>query len=170
MFSSADLQADRNEVVVGLDDSPAGRAALWWAARYARFTFTDLRAVHVLPAWGDASWAWTVGTAALAGPALTEWMDDTIAGTTHIFEAVAPELDWSLEHVVGTPGPVLVAAAAHAQLLIVGTRHAPESHGCCPGRSVSTACAAPSVPSSPSPRCRHPRARPRAQFDVSALV
>jgi hypothetical protein len=29
MFSSADLQADRNEVVVGLDDSPAGRAALW---------------------------------------------------------------------------------------------------------------------------------------------
>jgi nucleotide-binding universal stress UspA family protein len=123
MFSTADLQADRNEVVVGLDDSPAGRAALWWAARYARFTFTDLRAVHVLPAWVDASWAWTVGTAALAGPALTEWMDATIAGTTHIFEAVGPELDWSLEHVVGTPGPVLVAAAAHAQLLIVGTRH-----------------------------------------------
>jgi len=50
MFSSADLQPDRNKVVVGLDDSPAGRAALWWAARYARFTLTDLRAVHVLPA------------------------------------------------------------------------------------------------------------------------
>lgn len=121
MFSTGDLQLDRNEVVVGLDDSPAACAALRWAARYARYTFTDLRAVHVLPAWVDASWAWTVGTAALAGPALTDWMDDSIAGTTHLFEAVDPELDWSLEHVVGTPGPVLVAAAAHAQLLIVGT-------------------------------------------------
>jgi hypothetical protein len=80
MFSTADLQADRNEVVVGLDDSPAGRAALWWAARYARFTFTDLRAIHVPPAGADASWVWTVGTAALSGPALTEWMDDTIDG------------------------------------------------------------------------------------------
>jgi len=46
-----------------------------------------------------------VGTAALAGLALTEWMNDTIDGTTHIFEAVCPELDWSLEHVVGTQDP-----------------------------------------------------------------
>lgn len=117
------MEMDRNEVVVGLDDSLSACAALLWATRYARFTFTDLRAVHVLPPTVDTtSWAWTGGTAALAGPDLTAWFDSMIDSTTRTFEAVHPELDWSLEHVVGPPGPVLVDAAAHAQLLIVGTR------------------------------------------------
>jgi nucleotide-binding universal stress UspA family protein len=182
MFSNGDLQLDRNEVVVGLDDSPAACAALRWAARYARYTFTDLRAVHVLPAWVDASWAWTVGTAALAGPALTDWMDDSIAGTTHLFEAVDPELDWSLEHVVGTPGPVLVAAAAHAQLLIVGTRHrtgigrllsGSVSQYClhsasCPVVAIPDLQASTSTPSNPPQRQRNianARVRGRRRID-----
>jgi hypothetical protein len=38
----------RNEIVVGLDDSPSGKAALSWAAEQAIRTHTVLRAVHVL--------------------------------------------------------------------------------------------------------------------------
>ena len=38
----------KNQVIVGLDDSAASRAALRWAAAYAHTTGKDLRAVHVL--------------------------------------------------------------------------------------------------------------------------
>ena len=38
----------RSEIVVGLDDSPSGRAALCWAAEQAIRTHTVLRAIHVL--------------------------------------------------------------------------------------------------------------------------
>ena len=38
----------RNEIVVGLDDSPSSRAALDWAAEQARGVGAVLRAVHVL--------------------------------------------------------------------------------------------------------------------------
>ena len=38
----------RNEIVVGLDDSPSGKAALDWAAEQATSVGAPLRAVHVL--------------------------------------------------------------------------------------------------------------------------
>jgi hypothetical protein len=38
----------RNEINVGLDDSPSGRAALSWAARQAVLAESLLRAIHVL--------------------------------------------------------------------------------------------------------------------------
>jgi nucleotide-binding universal stress UspA family protein len=38
----------RNEIVVGLDDSPSGKAALDWAAEQATSVSAALRAVHVL--------------------------------------------------------------------------------------------------------------------------
>ena len=38
----------RNEIVVGLDDSPSGKAALRWAADQAIRSHAVLRAVHVL--------------------------------------------------------------------------------------------------------------------------
>ena len=38
----------RNEIVVGLDNSLSGQAALKWAAEQARSLGTGLRAVHVL--------------------------------------------------------------------------------------------------------------------------
>jgi hypothetical protein len=37
-----------NEIVVGLDDSPASKLALQWAAQLAKSTDAVLRAVHVL--------------------------------------------------------------------------------------------------------------------------
>ena len=38
----------RHEIVVGLDKSPSGPAALKWAAEQPRSLGTGLRAVHVL--------------------------------------------------------------------------------------------------------------------------
>jgi nucleotide-binding universal stress UspA family protein len=37
-----------NEIVVGIDDSPSARAALRWAAEYARAMGAALRAIHVV--------------------------------------------------------------------------------------------------------------------------
>jgi hypothetical protein len=37
-----------DEVIVGIDDSPAARAGLRWAAAYARSTGTALRAIQVV--------------------------------------------------------------------------------------------------------------------------
>lgn len=82
---------DRNEVVVGLDGSPSARAALHWAVRYARFTFTDLRAVHDLPCTVDASLAWAAAVAGIAGPVPTEPDKTLMRVTGRMFEAVSPE-------------------------------------------------------------------------------
>ena len=37
-----------DEIIVGIDDSPSARAALGWAAAYARSTGTALRAIHLV--------------------------------------------------------------------------------------------------------------------------
>jgi K+-sensing histidine kinase KdpD len=37
-----------DEIIVGIVDSPSARAALRWAAAYARSTETALRAIHVV--------------------------------------------------------------------------------------------------------------------------
>jgi nucleotide-binding universal stress UspA family protein len=49
----------RNEIIVGLDDSPSGRAALSWAVRQAVLADSLLRAIHVLD--------WPYGAAADSG-------------------------------------------------------------------------------------------------------
>jgi hypothetical protein len=36
----------RNQITVGLDDSPSGRAALRWAAQYALTSGSPLRAIQ----------------------------------------------------------------------------------------------------------------------------
>jgi len=113
---------ERNEVVVGLDGSPSAWAALHWAARYARFTFTDLRAVHVLSGTMNASTAWATGLPGMTGLVGPE-LDQTLSRITRrMFDAMDPETDWVLEHIVGPAGAVLVSQAERAQLLIVGTR------------------------------------------------
>jgi nucleotide-binding universal stress UspA family protein len=37
-----------NEIVVGVDDSPSARAAIRWAAAYARSSGAKLRAINVI--------------------------------------------------------------------------------------------------------------------------
>ena len=51
----------KNEIVVGLDDSPSGKAALKWAAEHAKSIGAALRAVHALD--------WPYGLSAAGFPA-----------------------------------------------------------------------------------------------------
>jgi Universal stress protein family len=57
----------RNEIVVGLDDSPSSKAALDWAAEQARSVGAVLRAVHVLN--------WPHGLSPAGFPAPANFMD-----------------------------------------------------------------------------------------------
>jgi nucleotide-binding universal stress UspA family protein len=108
----------RNEVVVGLDPSASARAALRWAAQYARVTYTDLRAVHIL-SWPFVSPAWAVGFDEPGGlPAGTA---EESAAVEALYAGIHPEKDWALEHFSGAAGPRLVEQAQEAQLLVIGT-------------------------------------------------
>ena len=111
-----------NEVVVGLDDSAAAQAALEWAARYARFTYTDVRVIHVPTCSVGASIAWSAGVPGIEGFCSPECDNAQQLALQHMFEAIHPEPGWVLEYRDGCPGPVLVTQSHDAQLLIVGTR------------------------------------------------
>jgi nucleotide-binding universal stress UspA family protein len=109
----------RNEIIVGLDDSPSGRAALSWAARQAVLADSLLRAIHVLD--------WPYGVATDSGVNASQRSHDEIdesyrSSITAVFEQVSPRPDWQLELARGDAGPVLVREAKDAQLLVVGTR------------------------------------------------
>jgi nucleotide-binding universal stress UspA family protein len=106
-----------NLVVVGIDGSAASRVAMEWAADYARMLDARLKAVHVRPA------------ADVVHPSRSRPMFTVLDGeedddVTAIFESVDPEPGWMLTTVDGTIGPVLVEAAEHAVLLVVGSRQA----------------------------------------------
>jgi nucleotide-binding universal stress UspA family protein len=112
----------RNEIVVGLDDSPSGKAALSWAAEQAIRTHTVLRAVHVLD--------WPYGAKDTASPSsrgrrnltFEEAQEAYVASITKVFDDIAPRPDWLIQFAKGEPGPVLVRQSRDAQLLVVGTR------------------------------------------------
>jgi nucleotide-binding universal stress UspA family protein len=112
----------RNEIVVGLDDSPSSRAALQWAAEQAKSTGAVSRAVHALGR--------QYGLAAPDIPLTVEPMELTAEqpsdtrrnAITKMFDAMSPHPDWALEFVSGNAGEVLVRRSKDAQLLVVGTR------------------------------------------------
>lgn len=112
----------RNEIVVGLDDSPSGKAALCWAAEQAIRTHTILRAIHVLD--------WPYGPNVTASAGQRDAMNLTfekaqaayLTSITKVFDDIAPRPDWLIQFATGEPGPVLVRQSRDAQLLVVGTR------------------------------------------------
>jgi nucleotide-binding universal stress UspA family protein len=107
----------RNEIVVGLDDSPSSKAALQWAAQQAKITGAALRAVHAL------SGPYGLGSAGIPPPihpmevmpitpkelAPEELHDAYRNAITAVFEAVSPSQDWVLDFVTGYAGEVLVS-------------------------------------------------------------
>jgi nucleotide-binding universal stress UspA family protein len=123
---------DRGEpqrIVVGLDDTPTSRAALRWAARQARLTGATVRAVHVID--------WPIGIEAFGS---TETDDDGRLpeekvsapyrrGIRRVFDEEFPEPDWQLQFAEGDAGSMLVAEAADADLLVIGTRTNPDWTG-----------------------------------------
>jgi nucleotide-binding universal stress UspA family protein len=110
------------EIVVGLDDSPAGHAALLWAAEQSWLTGVPLRVVHAwqmsaLAATAVTSGAGEYGEAAAADARAraTRWVLDTLGGD-------AATVRWTLDIAEGAPGQVLVSRSVGARLLVLGTR------------------------------------------------
>jgi nucleotide-binding universal stress UspA family protein len=114
--------AMKDEIVVGLDDSPSAKAALAWAAEHAKAIDAVLRAVHVLD--------WPYGLSPAGFPAPANFMDLSRKeiqvpyrqAITAVFQAVSPRSDWILQFASGDTGRVLVQQSEDARLLVVGTR------------------------------------------------
>ena len=110
------------EVLVGLDASVSARAALQWAANYARSTGAGLRAIHVLE-WPEVHDMYVTSV-------IEDLMysDDSNVDRgcrneiRHIFREIDPRPEWRLEFGQGKHGRLLVNEAAHARILVVGTR------------------------------------------------
>lgn len=113
------------EVVVGFDDTPSSRAALAWAARYARSTGLRLRAVHVLSEVPDPmAWVSSYDAAGYLGDSPSpEDVEGRIKEVVRqSFAALQPEPDWRLDFVGGTPGKTLIKESRRSKLLVIGTR------------------------------------------------
>lgn len=101
-------------IVVGVDATPAAYAAAQWAAREAALRDARLVLVHVynpLPA------------GLLAAPMPQEVFDDVRAQAEAVVAQCAEAVHGdrvTTRVVAGAPGPVLEAAAADADLLVVG--------------------------------------------------
>lgn len=108
------------EIVVGLDLSPSARAALKWAAEYARLTGHPIRAVHALPV--PASLA-SVGVLGMPAPAPTDSIDARYRREVEeVFASVDPEPSWRLDFFVDDPGPAVVGCSDQAAAIVVGTK------------------------------------------------
>ena len=113
-------------IVIGLDDTLTARAALRWAARQARLTGATVRAVHVID--------WPIGIEAFGSVEVNEdghLPEEKVSGSyrrgiRRVFEEASPEPEWQLQFVEGDTGPVLIAEAADADLLVIGTRTNPD--------------------------------------------
>ncbi|BAK34642.1 hypothetical protein MLP_16280 [Microlunatus phosphovorus NM-1] len=109
-----------SKIVVGLDASPSSRAALAWAADYARMTGLPIQAVHAMPV--PASLA-SVGVLGESAPEPVDSIDaDYRRDIEEVFATVDPLPEWRLDFYIDDPGPAVVAASHGAALVVVGTR------------------------------------------------
>ena len=107
-------------IVVGVDGSDAGAAALRWAVDEAALRDADL---HMIYAWqldaAEALGGYPAPWLAVENDARAtaqKWVEDQIGP---IDDGPTPR---ELSVVSGTPGPVLVEAARDASMLVVGTQ------------------------------------------------
>jgi nucleotide-binding universal stress UspA family protein len=103
-------------IVAGVDGSPSSVEALRWATRQAELTGAQLEAViawHFPAAYGGypviAAGDWRANADVILETAIQEALGESPAG-----------LSRRVDH--GHPVPVLLAAAAGAELLVLGTR------------------------------------------------
>ncbi len=114
------------KIVVGVDGSRHAGAALTWAAEEAKLRSATLQVVH----------AWTfvpVATPADSGLVPMAWTDNVElldvtrqvaeeAAVTQVADVLGPDHDASISVVEGGSAEALIAAAADADLLVVGNR------------------------------------------------
>jgi nucleotide-binding universal stress UspA family protein len=113
----------RETIIVGLDQSDSARAALNWAAQYARSTGNFLRAISIVD-WPTG----LVGSADGGLPLETlllfpneEQSQDLQRATQRIFDPVSPETGWDLQFRVGPVGRILTQESRGVHLLVIGT-------------------------------------------------
>ena len=107
----------RHTIVSGFDDSPESHAALHWAAAEAKARDAVLRIVTV---WDSSpAMPWTL-------PELSAWRDQAHRRAERVAsagrDAVGTGLAVDVVALEGSPGPVLVAESAGADLLVVPAR------------------------------------------------
>jgi nucleotide-binding universal stress UspA family protein len=108
-----------SSILVGLDLSPSGRAALRWAAQQARVTGRRLLAINAVSVPPSLA---SLGIIGKPVSAVEESIDAPHReAASAVWESVRPGLGWTLEFVLDDPGPALVARFNDAALLVVGT-------------------------------------------------
>jgi nucleotide-binding universal stress UspA family protein len=103
-------------IVVGVDGSPCATRALEYAAHQAAHEGAVLVivSVYALPATENEMFV-SIGLLKDAAEAVVH------EAVEHVAE-IAPDVVTKGEHVLGAPGPILVAASEEASALVVGTR------------------------------------------------
>jgi len=115
MSAAADCQPRR--IVVGVDGFECSTAALRWAIHQAKLTGAVVEAV--------TAWHVPAGTGLSPGAEMPDYADDARAVLTEAITEmcmVDPEVEVRPHVVEGRAGPVLVARAEGADLLVVGSR------------------------------------------------
>jgi nucleotide-binding universal stress UspA family protein len=155
-------------IVVGVDGSRAGFEAVGWAVREAERRRTGVRLVHAVPVWSmEMS---QIGPYAEVG----RWMRECAAGVLAEAAGRVSQEDAGVpvesECLPGDPRPVLIEAAAGADLLVVGNHGlggfrgllvgsvaiAVSGRAPCPVVVVSGVSQAPGEEESPSSRGEEP--------------
>lgn len=111
-----------NEILVGIDDSPSARAAIRWAAAYARSSGATLRAIHVITRTESHDMYAFPVVADYVYPDATQVEDVDRLPSTRVFDEVQPEPDWTLQFAQGHVGRIMAGESKHAQLLVLGAR------------------------------------------------
>ncbi len=118
MAETARTQETAARIVVGIDGSASSKAALRWAAQYAKLTGLPIAAVTV---WSfPVSWGWSPPWPQEFSPEQNARavLEETISEVLGAGPGVAVEI-LVLE---GHPAPVLVEQSRSAELLVVGSR------------------------------------------------
>jgi len=118
MMNQPDTHA--GDVVVALDGSPSGQAALVWAAGYARTTNARLLALHIVTY--ESPTVWVPGVGNLDYEISVESEEHAKSQVQAIFDAIHPESGWELNFIDGPVGYELVRHSVGARLLVVGTQ------------------------------------------------
>lgn len=110
------------DIVVALDGSPSGQAALAWAADYARTTNARLQALHIISYAAGSPTVWAPGVGSMAYVVSAQSVEDAQSEVQDVFDAIHPEPGWKLHFIEGPIGHELVRQSAGARMLVVGTQ------------------------------------------------
>lgn len=108
----------RPAVVVGLDQSEPGRAAVEYAAKVASRQNLPLRLVHVVESSRQTGVRWTEGAEGVVGGSAPRFFEETITALSVAYPEV--EVSSRLQH--GSAWKTLVEESTRADLLVLGPR------------------------------------------------